>query len=406
MRELQHRACEKYARDGRPNHQRTKPRTKSTQPQPDGTDREVERRVEAVLRKMGFDSSASTRAGGDRSSRSYREAAGGSPDNRNNSNTTTRTPHTNDGNYSNTNSTANSNNTHTASGDGTDGSGDGDSIQQAIADAKEMVGDLELQLKSAKADARHRSTEGLVRKEQHVQKELDEAKAELGKLLNKTRNTSDRLEYTYKRIKQLEKAQEKEIGKCRTAVAAIQAAEADWDAARKEHQRMAHEITSLNAQADELRPPAQAASEQAGGPKNLAEMAAAMRSRLQAIDAHRILDEELRKQSTVEFAQFETFMAFFEKASLYEQAATARIQAAEAQAKAELQKQKDMEAQQTQQQQQQQQLLQQQQQQQPTTTTTAGSGAEGEPRNTAAPPPGRHPGYTSTRMCHPALFPQ
>ena len=141
-------------------------------------------------------------------------------------------------------------------------------------------------------------------------------------------------------------------------------------------------------------------------------MAAAMRSRLQAIDAHPMLDEELRKLSTVEFAQFETLMAFFEKASLYEQAATARIQAAEAQAKAELQKKKDMEAQQLQQQQLQQQQLQQtqqqqqQHQQQPTADTTEGTGAGGEPRNTAGPPPGRNQGYTRTRLCRQTLFHQ
>ena len=309
VRDRQREMCERFAREGGSKSQPRTPR----HPTRTDTDREMEKAcrradddaVAAYIKKVGK-GSASSRVGGDGSSRSYREAAGGSPNTNNNGNA--RTPHTNSNQHTN-----DSNNTDSSTHDTGEGPGDGDSIKQAITEAKELVEDVEAQLKSATADAKKRSTPRLVRHEKELQQELEEAKSQLAALQNKTRKTSDRLEFTFKRIKQLERAQEKEVGKCRTAVTTIQAAEADWEAARKEHKRMADEIIALQAQADELRPPPQVSQGSMGGPSNLAEMAAAMRSRLQAIDGHPLLDQELRHQSTVEFAQFETFMAFSRK---------------------------------------------------------------------------------------------
>ena len=73
-------------------------------------------------------------------------------------------------------------------------------------------------------------------------------------------------------------------------MATIQDAESDWDNARKEHQKLAAEITELQALTDQLRPVPKA---EPVGPQNLAEMASAMRTRLQAIDNHPLLDAEL-----------------------------------------------------------------------------------------------------------------
>lgn len=111
------------------------------------------------------------------------------------------------------------------------------------------------ELRSVKADAKQRGTERMLKNEKQLQCDLEEAKAEVGRLQNQTRDTSDRLAYTHKRIKQLEKAQEREVGRCLAAVTTIQEAENDREAARKDHRRLATEIADLQVQADELRPP-------------------------------------------------------------------------------------------------------------------------------------------------------
>ena len=380
IREAQHRACERYARErkeGGARADRGKPRTPSrsdhsSPPRAANDDnRQVEKVVDAVLRKLGnVDSSASTRTEGDGSSRrSYRDAAGGrsqsnGPNNNSNHNGNTSSCNNGAPPNSTTNNTGSNNTNSTDASDAAAAPSDGDETRAAIEQAKELVGDLEMELRSAKADAKKRSTARMVKRESDLQQQLDEAKAELGRLQNSTRDTSDRLAFAFKRIKQLQKWQEREIAKCRAAVATIQDAESDWDNARKEHLKLAAEITELQSLTDQLRPVPKA---EPVGPQNLAEMASAMRTRLQAIDNHPLLDAELKQASTVEFAQFETFMAFFQKASDYESLALGRIQAKEA-AAAEEQKQ--------------QQLLQQQQQQQqeaaaPTTTAVGGDGAGG-----------------------------
>ena len=131
-----------------------------------------------------------------------------------------------------------------------------------------MVGDLEVELRPAKADAKKRGIERLFKKEKEVQQQLEDAKAELGKLQNSTRDASDRLAFAFKRIKQLQKVQEREVARCRAAVAAIHEAKSDWEDARKEHQRLAAEISELQILTDQLRPLPKPAQEHSG-PQNL-----------------------------------------------------------------------------------------------------------------------------------------
>lgn len=132
-----------------------------------------------------------------------------------------------------------------------DDGGEGDAGKTATQQAKDLVADLEIRIRSASSNVDKRNSERLFEKRRQAREDVENAILELGKLQNQARGTGERLADTFKRNKHLGIVQDREIGKCRTAAKTIQQAEDNWEAPRKEHARLALEIKGFQALADQ-----------------------------------------------------------------------------------------------------------------------------------------------------------